>query len=1641
MRLHSITIQHRSIVNMNNYSIEYLKSLLQRQFFYCVLCLFFILGFFNFVQAQQKTDANIDSINHAIINETATISIFFKSPQSFKNVATQFDLLKAYDANYDSPGPKVESGHWSLSQNGMVLSYSPVEQGSYIVRANEFVFSEKSPFNKENYTYVGRPSSKVVVTGRGPVIPLDGRTLPIETIGVSEVDIEFFKIDKPSIFFADKYITSSIRPWEMENYRKALTPFGVFRYVLDKEKTTDVGLAQKTRHRLPIDKNITAGAYVVAVKVAGSYDENAVDFRVVILTDIGVHVRRYANKTLVIANYFSTTKPLENGTVEVWRNGENNNSAHMIKMGCRFEQGHCLIDEALLQDDVVVVKSGSDISMLPMKEVALDLNDYPVQGAEYKTQNAYVYSNRTLYRPSETIPIHIVLRDADANILPNQPVELQMIAPDGKVTHTETLNPQGSGFYQTNLMTNVDTKRGRWQVEVRTDPSSKTANGFFDFFIEEFMPERMELILNAKNTELSVLDTIDLAINARYLFGAKAAGNAVKATINLSVNQTPYIDHKDWFVGRTKFDNDIVTESEITDLLDSEGHLSLSHPIVGTVIEDAALLKQVARATVAVNVLDSGTSGIMRTQMFNIWPQKILPVIRPLFKNDDLGYGEKADFEIFAADQSGNKIARELRLTLKYRSDDYIWVYSDARGWEHFSQDDSQIVEMKQLKAQSKPHQYQMDPAWGAYTLIITDVETGFESQYEFSQNWSGDNEDGNLPKARPMALNFKTDKPSYSNGDIVKLSIDAPFEGELDVMVEGDRPLWRKQLRVAAGLNSIEIPMDANFNRHDLYITGLLLSKNEQEQITRSLGIIPLKLNRTHRIYQIAMENDAVVQPEKPFNIKIKLTNQETIKRQNGQGKVYATISITDQGILNMTPLQVTSILKAMFGQRAYGVDIIDYYNRIYAQTQDGLLSPRFGGDGEVESASPNLTEMKTVSILSDLLTFDDQGELKATFDLPDFNGEAKVVVKVFDDANIGESESQLTIRAPIVADLITPQFLRVGDQTHVALSLHNMAGKTQDVKVSLTSNQIETGFSQLFNMQDQAHKSVLIPVTLSHFTDFAQLNLQIESAAFSTTRTFRIGIVPAAPKVTVIQKYEINATQNWLKDAQIFEKFDGTFDQSLIVSPYPIIDITDLATNLFRYPYGCTEQTTSGAFPWLMQSNALLDSAKKIVLQNQNERYIKLAKASSSKMTQEVDVVALETKMMQDAVGRILNRQTEAGGFGLWHSDNSASVELSAYVTDFLFQAARKYPNLVPNSALMKAVDYLKKSIVNKNHNLNRRGYAIWVLAREGKIFSADLLNFNDQFKNLTPLNQTYLAGANLMVGNASIGNSIIAGIDFNKDGYWGSYQTDASGIALSINVLNYLKQKGLYKDTNRKIIDLFDLLNVRLAGRTYYSTQEQYALVQAGLISQTSNALLPLEIDGEPHTQKALESIDASMINAVKMKDTPFFMQYRIEGFPLKVTPMATFKAKVIRENTKSYYNVGDRALVVVTVTPERDLENALLVDSIPGGFVMENPNLFADGVDAYFEQFNHIIDGKGISQWRTRALHEEYRFDQFVASMPMKKAVTYRFAYAIRAQVPGSYQAPATVLEDMYLPMLRIIAKDNIEVYTIAPASGE
>ena len=94
---------------------------------------------------------------------------------------------------------------------------------------------------------------------------------------------------------------------------------------------------------------------------------------------------------------------------------------------------------------------------------------------------------------------------------------------------------------------------------------------------------------------------------------------------------------------------------------------------------------------------------------------------------------------------------------------------------------------------------------------------------------------------------------------------------------------------------------------------------------------------------------------------------------------------------------------------------------------------------------------------------------------------------------------------------------------------------------------------------------------------------------------------------------------------------------------SPFQGFDPGPIAVSLCSYPYGCTEQLVSTAYPAALRRRVRTDP--------------KLWRAS---------------RALNDAVGQLLDRQSLDGAFGLWRvGDGEADAWLGAYATDFLMEA----------------------------------------------------------------------------------------------------------------------------------------------------------------------------------------------------------------------------------------------------------------------------------------------------------------------------------------------------------------------------------
>ena len=62
---------------------------------------------------------------------------------------------------------------------------------------------------------------------------------------------------------------------------------------------------------------------------------------------------------------------------------------------------------------MLIAQRGSDVSMLPFNQPALDLSEFAVAGREQAWFDVFAWSGRDLYRPGETVRISALLRDHD----------------------------------------------------------------------------------------------------------------------------------------------------------------------------------------------------------------------------------------------------------------------------------------------------------------------------------------------------------------------------------------------------------------------------------------------------------------------------------------------------------------------------------------------------------------------------------------------------------------------------------------------------------------------------------------------------------------------------------------------------------------------------------------------------------------------------------------------------------------------------------------------------------------------------------------------------------------------------------------------------------------------------------------------------------------------------------------------------------------------------------------------------------------------------------------------------------------------------------------------------------------------------
>ncbi len=1618
----------------------------------------------------------IDS-SEVILDGTSTLVVTFSVPLNPKlNFSNLLRLVDRKTGNVD--------GAWELSDNGLELRHRYLEPDRQLVLTIDKLLSAindshlESVYQKEINTLDRQPI--VGFANSGILLPSKSMSgLPVRTLNVNKIDINFFKIkpEKLSNLLDDFGFIDLLSVWRSKELTKYADLVYSSRFDLhpkpNAQETVLVNLAD-------ISEVNQEGVYIAVMNEAGIYNESnpATLFSI---SNIGVSVHRYKNANLVVMTHgLDNGKPLANINLSLMcRKNENSKDCHTISV-VTDQDGYAEFN--LDKDDeseysVITASDGQQTSFVSIDRNSLNLTDFNLSGNSFFQKQLFVFGPRDLYRPKETVYFNALLRNADGQSLPDQPIIADIISPDRRVIKNYQLksNADLNGLYQQTFDIPDDAATGKWSIRFNLGDDNYR---YWDFRVEEFLPERMAMeIKSSANGVILNNENANFDIKGWYLYGEPATGNSLEANL--------YLKQVDSVAGLADFKIGNVTDETIYSELDSrEVKLNGDGSTQIEVSKDNwSGTQSPIKVVLQASLLDSGGRPVTRYANQTIWPADKLPAIRALFegstyydwKNNSyndrptVDIGQNAEFEIAYINHVGEKLAtNSLKARLIRERRNYYWTWSDNDGWRQDYNSSEFVVSEEQLSIETgSTTKISFQPTdYGSYRVEVVDPQTKVVTSLRFWVGYDWEDNTRGTKSLRPDQVKLTIDKPSYKVGDIARVNVQAPVAGSGYISLESnDGTIWKKAITIDENGLDVDIPIE-NWGRHDIYISSMIIRPSTDvtvQTVKRAIGLLYLPIDITERQLNFAINAPVKVEPETTVPIKIKMDKQ-FIQQDK---KVTVLVSAVDSGVLNITDFVTPDPYTEFLGRKRYDVNIYDVYGKLI-EASGRNVGMSFGGDAMGSGGKKPLNEALIVARQLETIQLNDEGEGVINLPLPDFNGELRIMAQAWDSNRFGKAEKTMKVAAPVIAELTTPRFLSGGDQSILALDLHNLTDSTQNMRVDIsTSGLLHQNETKSITVQlDSKQKDIIkIPVAADYGYGKGTIKVDIKgivlenNSDFNISRSWTIGVRPAYAATSRSYVAALNANENWqLSDQALTGLLENTVEGQLVVSNQPPLNLAQYIKKLFAYPYGCLEQTISGLFPSLYANSEQL-----------------------AQLGIKTDSDEKRREKVQAGISRILSMQRSNGSFGLWSNYSEEEHWLTVYATDFLLQAKERgyqvndkaldaamtrIGQYIYDASAFNNLSYYGELDVLEFNKLSVKAYALMILSKQEKITSAmrnEINQLTDKIMNsdtsfiYSPLPLAHLAVTAKLNGYQETYDKLLPLVFTTpykyNDRWLGNYGSAVRDQSL---ILSLLIENNMAKNNQASYLyNLSELLN----DQRYFSTQELNALFIAGwtLEQHKSGNQFKVSINGKIDDVDSIvshsydyEGLTQGLSINNSAYDEPLYIKFSVTGYA-KTPPAPTSQDDFLtinrtyydlhgKEITPSSIEVGSMMVVVLDVTAKKAVHDALIVDFLPAGLELENQNLANSSVNlSTIPWVADLLKSDDINEIK----YQEFRDDRYVAAVNINTYISEnkyrkRVAYLVRAVTTGDYMIPYPYVESMYRPDRFAIGK-SLDLMTISSPS--
>ena len=854
--------------------------------------------------------------------------------------------------------------------------------------------------------------------------------------------------------------------------------------------------------------------------------------------------------------------------------------------------------------------------------------------------------------------------------------------------------------------------------------------------------------------------------------------------------------------------------------------------------------------------------------------------------------------------------------------------------------------------------------------------------------------------------IEITLNKKSYLAGDAVTALFKTPFNGRLLVTLETDHVLSYQYVETRNRSASLDLKLTGE-HVPNVYITATLIKPHEMSDIPLTVA---------HGFQNVIVEEKSrkiAVEIIAKKNVRSKTHQSVTVKAVPGS---YVTLSAVDNGVLQISDFKTPDPYGYFYQKKALQVSAYDLYPLLFAEVRTRLSST--GGDGEADMKKRTnpmpAKRIKVMSYWSGITKANGSGEANFEFDIPQFSGEIRLMAVSYKGQSFGSGENTMTVADPIVISTALPRFLSPGDTVNVPVTLSNTTAKATNVTATITTTgavRASGGSSQTVSLTAKSEGRAMFNIVANSTIGIGNIKIVVNGLGEKFEDATEISVRPPSTLQKVSGSGAVAGGTTQKINIGLSDFIPGSVDYNLVVSRSPVIQLGEQLRYLVQYPYGCTEQTVSAAFPQLYYG----DLADLMQLNRQNK--------------QNANTNILE------AIRKIKMRQLYNGAVTLWDGEGEEDWWATIYAAHFLLEA-RKAGFDVDNSLTETMLNYISNRLKNKetityyyNRNQNRQiapkevAYGLYVLAIAGRT-NIPAMNYYKANTGILALDSKYLLSAAYAIAGdkksylAMLPSAFTGEESVPQTG--GSYYSDVRDEAIALNALITVDP------SNSQVPIMAKHVGDKLKSRYWLSTQERaFAFLALGKLAKSANnstATAEIRVNG-----KTVAKVDGGQWRGDKnaLKGTsveiatsgtgPLYYYWNAEGISASGAYKEEDNYLKVRKhfydrfgNTLSSSSFKQNDLIIIGITLERSfstpIENVVITDLLPAGFEIENPR-------------TKEIPGMDWIKDASTPMALDVRDDRihfFVNAY--RNSQTYY--YAVRAVSPGQYKMGPVSADAMY-----------------------